>query len=145
MAEQIEELEKLQERQKMTNELRLQQSGEIEARQLAVEKQLAVAIKRTEAVADLYSDAFERMVTSPKVSCHDIAAIWVVFFSRCQRYRCGQAGGDDGHDEAAEDAAGSRPRDSDEEAEIPSQEKAAAAVSWSAESDPGDNQTPLQH
>ena len=90
MAEQIEELEKLQERQKMTNELRLQQSGEIEARQLAVEKQLAVAIKRTEAVADLYSDAFERMVTSPKASCHDIAGIWVAFFSRCQRYRCGQ-------------------------------------------------------
>ena len=22
------------------------------------------------------------------VSCHDIAAIWVAFFSRCQRYRC---------------------------------------------------------
>ena len=83
-----QELEKLQERQQMTNELRLQQSGEIEARQLAVEKQLAVAIKRTEAVADLYSDAFERMVASPKVSCHDIAAIWVAFFSRCQRYRC---------------------------------------------------------
>ena len=58
-----QELEKFQERQKMTNELRLQQSGEIEARQLAVEKQLAVAIKRTEAVADLYSDAFERMVS----------------------------------------------------------------------------------
>ena len=35
-----QELEKLQERQKMTNELRLQQSGEIEARQLAVEKQV---------------------------------------------------------------------------------------------------------
>ena len=45
---------------------------------------------------------------------------------------------DDGHDEAAEgSAAGSRPRDSDE-AEIPSQEKTAAAVSWSAESDPGE-------
>ena len=25
------------------------------------------------------------------VSRHDIAAIWVAFFSRCQRYRCGQA------------------------------------------------------
>ena len=25
------------------------------------------------------------------VSCHDIAGIWVTFFSRCQRYRCGQA------------------------------------------------------
>jgi len=25
------------------------------------------------------------------VSCHDIAGIWVAFFSRCQRYRCGQA------------------------------------------------------
>ena len=24
------------------------------------------------------------------VSCHDIAGIWVAFFSRCQRYRCGQ-------------------------------------------------------
>ena len=23
-----------------------------------------------------------------KVSCHDIAGIWVAFFSRCQRYRC---------------------------------------------------------
>ena len=23
-----------------------------------------------------------------KVICHDIAAIWVAFFSRCQRYRC---------------------------------------------------------
>ena len=22
------------------------------------------------------------------VSCHDIAGIWVAFFSRCQRYRC---------------------------------------------------------
>ena len=22
------------------------------------------------------------------VSCHDIADIWVAFFSRCQRYRC---------------------------------------------------------
>ena len=26
------------------------------------------------------------------VSCHDIAGIWVAFFSRCQRYRCGQGG-----------------------------------------------------
>ena len=26
-----------------------------------------------------------------RVSCHDIAAIWVAFFSRCQRYRCRQA------------------------------------------------------
>ena len=25
------------------------------------------------------------------VSCHDIAGIWVTFFSRCQRYRCRQA------------------------------------------------------
>ena len=25
------------------------------------------------------------------VSCHDIAGIWVAFFSGCQRYRCGQA------------------------------------------------------
>ena len=25
------------------------------------------------------------------VSCHDIAAIWVAFFSRCQRYCCRQA------------------------------------------------------
>ena len=25
------------------------------------------------------------------VSCHDIAGIWVAFFSRCQRYRRGQA------------------------------------------------------
>ena len=25
------------------------------------------------------------------VSCHDTAGIWVAFFSRCQRYRCGQA------------------------------------------------------
>ena len=25
------------------------------------------------------------------VSCHDIAGIWVAFFSRCQRYRYGQA------------------------------------------------------
>ena len=24
------------------------------------------------------------------VSCHDIAGIWVAFFSRCQRYRCQQ-------------------------------------------------------
>ena len=24
------------------------------------------------------------------VSCHDIAGIWVAFFSRCQRYRCRQ-------------------------------------------------------
>ena len=24
------------------------------------------------------------------MSRHDIAAIWVAFFSRCQRYRCGQ-------------------------------------------------------
>ena len=24
------------------------------------------------------------------VSCHDIAGIWVAFFSRCQRYRCWQ-------------------------------------------------------
>ena len=24
------------------------------------------------------------------VSCHDIAGIWVAFFSRCQRYRSGQ-------------------------------------------------------
>ena len=24
------------------------------------------------------------------VSCHNIAGIWVAFFSRCQRYRCGQ-------------------------------------------------------
>ena len=24
----------------------------------------------------------------PEVSCHDIAGIWVAFFSRCQRYRC---------------------------------------------------------
>ena len=23
-----------------------------------------------------------------KASCHDIAAIWLAFFSRCQRYRC---------------------------------------------------------
>jgi len=27
------------------------------------------------------------------VSCHDIAAIWVAFFSRWQRYRCGQVAG----------------------------------------------------
>ena len=27
---------------------------------------------------------------STTVSHHDIAAIWVAFFSRCQRYRCGQ-------------------------------------------------------
>ena len=26
-----------------------------------------------------------------EVSCHGIAGIWVAFFSRCQRYRCGQA------------------------------------------------------
>ena len=26
------------------------------------------------------------------VSRHDIAGIWVAFFSRCQRYRCGQGG-----------------------------------------------------
>ena len=26
----------------------------------------------------------------PGVSCHGIAAIWVAFSSRCQRYRCGQ-------------------------------------------------------
>ena len=25
------------------------------------------------------------------VSCHDIAGIWVAFFSRLQRYHCGQA------------------------------------------------------
>ena len=24
------------------------------------------------------------------VSCHDITGIWLAFFSRCQRYRCGQ-------------------------------------------------------
>ena len=29
---------------------------------------------------------FEQAATP--VSCHDIAAIWVAFFSRCQRYRC---------------------------------------------------------
>ena len=27
-----------------------------------------------------------------EVSRHDIAGIWVAFFSRCQRYRCGQEG-----------------------------------------------------
>ena len=27
------------------------------------------------------------------VSRHDIAGIWVAFFSRCQRYRCRQASG----------------------------------------------------
>ena len=27
------------------------------------------------------------------VSCHALARIWVAFFSRCQRYRCGQARG----------------------------------------------------
>ena len=27
---------------------------------------------------------------APNVSHHDTAAIWVAFFSRCQRYRCGQ-------------------------------------------------------
>ena len=26
----------------------------------------------------------------PVVSRHDIAGIWVAFFSRCQRYRCRQ-------------------------------------------------------
>ena len=29
-----------------------------------------------------------------QVSRHDIADIWVAFFSRCQRYRCGQEGVD---------------------------------------------------
>ena len=31
--------------------------------------------------------------TEENVSCHDIAGIWVAFFSRCQRYRCGPASG----------------------------------------------------
>ena len=29
-----------------------------------------------------------RTSTSFEVICHDIAAIWVAFFLRCQRYRC---------------------------------------------------------
>ena len=29
------------------------------------------------------------------VSCHDTAGFWVAFFSRCQRYRCGQVGAGD--------------------------------------------------
>ena len=36
-------------------------------------------------------DAAEQQRTSAfnlHVSCHDIAAIWVAFFSRWQRYRC---------------------------------------------------------
>ena len=32
------------------------------------------------------------------VSRHAIAGIWVAFFSRCQRYRCGQGGYDGGFD-----------------------------------------------
>ena len=31
-----------------------------------------------------------RTPSAPPVSRHDIAGIWVAFFSRCQRYRCGQ-------------------------------------------------------
>ena len=30
------------------------------------------------------------MIHCLAVSCHDIAGTWVAFFSRCQRYRCGQ-------------------------------------------------------
>ena len=34
---------------------------------------------------------FEHVFNGTAVSCHDIAGIWVAFFSRCQRYRCRQA------------------------------------------------------
>ena len=30
----------------------------------------------------------KKLELPPIVSCHDIAGIWVAFFSRCQRYRC---------------------------------------------------------
>ena len=54
-----QELEKLQERQKMTNELRLQQSGEIEARQLAVEKQVT-----TDSILDLESPDLDSLFST---------------------------------------------------------------------------------
>ena len=37
-------------------------------------------------VAEMYPNLLELS----DVSCHDIAGIWVAFFSRCQRHRCGQ-------------------------------------------------------
>ena len=39
--------------------------------------------------ATMLPAAFER--SQRNVSRHDIAGIWVAFFSRCQRYRCRQA------------------------------------------------------
>ena len=35
-------------------------------------------------------DALERLKARRPVSCRDIAGIWVPFYSRRQRYRCGQ-------------------------------------------------------
>ena len=40
-------------------------------------------------VAEMYPNLLELS----DVSRHDIAGIWVAFFSRCQRHRCGQARG----------------------------------------------------
>ena len=36
----------------------------------------------------LVAPAAENSTVKINVSCHDIAAIWVAFFSRCRRYRC---------------------------------------------------------
>ena len=34
----------------------------------------------------------EAAKAAERVSCHDIAGIWVAFFQECQQYRCGQGG-----------------------------------------------------
>ena len=45
-----------------------------------------------------YQPILSQLPWMPIVSCHDIAAIWVAFFPRSQRYRCRQVGNHEYYD-----------------------------------------------
>jgi hypothetical protein len=70
--ERTQRLEAFRSRQEGVNELRLQQASEADARQQAFEAGLKVAVKRTEAVADLYADVFTQV---ERVSSRNTAAL----------------------------------------------------------------------
>lgn len=126
--------------QKGTNELRLQQAGEHDKRLLALESGLKVAVKRTEAVADLYADVLTQLKRTAHATPEEAdAANALDLVQRDSGAAVGRGGAELCIEEIAADGLHTPRSSSHTEHTTGGREPTAApAVVWTVESDPGE-------
>ena len=129
-------MEKFCFRQKGVNELRLQQAGEHDVRLLALESGLKVAVKRSEAVADLYADVLTELKRTTRATPEQAATAKALDLVPHDAGAVGSTG-----DLFTQELAGDgrlTPRSSSHTGgPEPTAEEPNAAIVWTVESDPG--------